>query len=224
MEAIVELIGGLLVGLLELALMLIQAAGALLGLALEFLVVALTQGTSPASEKFRQRWKVRRESRAAGAPVSGRKVVAVAGLVVVGVAAVTTAGFISEHVRKKRTEATTVQIATLADRFISQIKDEGIADPEEGLLSDRDAWNQQIELFVDKALVGSMVVVRSSGSDRKSGTLDDLLAIRITPATGKQVVGELAERGLQAVRGRLARMLPGSQEKEIPEQIDLQKQ
>ncbi len=68
-----------------------------------------------------------------------------------------------EQIRKQRVAQTRSQVDKLADTFAEQLKDDGVADPEPGKLRDRDAWQQPMELFVDKTLLGSLVVVARRG-------------------------------------------------------------
>jgi hypothetical protein len=87
-------------------------------------------------------------------------------------------------------------------------------------LQERDAWNQPLELFVDKTLLGSMLVVRSHGNDGKSGTLDDMLAIRIVRARVAEIGGQLAKRGFDKVKDRLQKLLLEKDVDVIPIDID----
>ena len=58
-------------------------------------------------------------------------------------------------------------------------------------------------MFVDEALLGELYVVRSSGPDRKSGTIDDILSPEIRIASLKEVAGELIDRGNKKVKEKL---------------------
>jgi len=63
--------------------------------------------------------------------------------------------------------------------------------------------------------------VRSSGPDRKSGSIDDILATRVIRASAKDVGGKLAKRGVKAIRDRVTRLLPGGDKEQLPEDIDV---
>lgn len=235
MEAIVELIAAMFEAFGQALVALLEMAVALLAMVVEFLFLAITQGVAAASAKFKQRQQQRAEKRAEAAstppgngdspagrpaPRSSRRVAAIAATMAALVAiAIAVTWVVQEHLRKRRMEriaATRDQIARLADTFVDQIQDDKVADPNPGRLEDRDAWQQPLELFVDQALLGSMVVVRSNGPDGKSGTIDDLLAVRLAKAPAKKVGRELANRGAKAIRDRVGRLLP-EKEKAAPE-------
>lgn len=127
---------------------------------------------------------------------------------------------IRDSIRKKQIAQTRTQIAKLADSFSNQVKNEQTVNPTPGVLPDRDVWGQPIELFVDKVLLGSLIVVRSAGPDGKSGSVDDLLATRVVRASAKKVGGELAKRGVKALRERVSRLLPGRDKEKLPAEAD----
>ena len=228
MEAIVELIAALFAAVLEAALGVVQAAAALLAAVIEAVFLALTQGRRAAADRFQQRQQERREQRDATAgdseQASGEDAVEStsldhrqAGLFVVlamfGIVGVSIVVLVvSQHVRQRRIDTTQKQIDTLADAFVDQMRDDQSDDPVEGLLPERDAWDQPIELFVDRALLGSLVVVRSQGPDRQSGTIDDLLATRVVRASAGEVGGELADRGIEALGKRVKQLLSRKKE------------
>ena len=214
---------------MEVMLGLIQLVFGLLAMLLEFAFLALTQGLKPASEKFQQRQETRREAVAANKergnrkadagsapddPTSGWGTLVCAGMLLITVVATVVGFAVSRHVRAKRIAETELQIESLADQFVEQVMDENAADPEEGLLAHRDAWRQPIELQVDKVLLGTLLVVRSCGPDRKPGTIDDQLAIRTVAAPAKQIGGELAKRGFDEVREKVKGWLPGKDEED----------
>jgi len=233
MEAIGELIAAVLMALLELLLIPLRVVVGLLGMVLEFIFLVLTQGPAQASDRFHQRRQSRRDAASSQVGDGGqgservppamrlRRAALLFALIVLTVVTVATGWYVSEQIRKRRIAATKVQIAKLADGFIALINENDGEVPQEGTLTDRDAWKQPIELFVDRALLGSMVVVRSSGPDGNSGTIDDLLAIRVRRAAAKEVGGELADRSLRAVRKRLAKFMPGKGDAELPDEIDI---
>jgi hypothetical protein len=221
MEAVAELIAAIVGALVAAVIGLIGAVAGFVAIVVEFIFLALTQGTSAASKQYRHRKEEHADyAKAAkeaaetsaneGVPSICPKHVAIAASIVLCVAVgAVTVWVARDRIRKRRIADTRAQVNKLADQFAKQLKDAEIADPEPGELRDRDAWQEPIELFVDEALLGSLVAVRSSGPDRKSGTIDDLLAPRVVRASVKDVGGELAKRGMQALRDRVAQLTPG---------------
>lgn len=233
MEAIGELIAALFGALVEVLFGLLQVVAGLFAIALEFVFLSLTQGLSAASQQYKKRKEERAEQLAAAkttaaTPVTNdapsislkQSAILVSIVFFVIVCSVIT-WVIQDRIQKQRIAETRSQVKKLADTFAAQIKDEEVADPEPGKLQDRDAWQQPIELFVDKALLGSLVVVRSSGPDRKSGSIDDILATRMTRASAKEVGGELAKRSIKAIRNRVGKLLPGGKKGPLPKEIDV---
>ena len=235
MEAIVELIAALVGALVEAVIGLLEAAVALLAFVVEFLFLALTQGMSAALRRYRLRRQERvnrisvrkrvaeSQNSDRGASISRKQSAILASIVIFAVICFVGAWAVRDRIRKQRVEETRSQVKTLVDTFAEQLEDDGAADPEPGKLNDRDAWQQPIELFVDHALFGSLVVVRSSGPDRKSGSIDDILATRVIRASAKDVGGELANRGMRAVRGRIAELLPGGDGEQLAEDVEVGK-
>jgi hypothetical protein len=236
-QAIAELIGAFVAAFALTFVAMVEAIAALLALVAEFIFVALTQGLSAASERYKERLTERGSRRAAATawtdatttetrPSISLKQAAIIGAIV-GAIVVVSVGFgvitwvVQGRIRQQRIEATRSQVAELADSFSNQIKDRNVAAPVPGGLPNRDAWNQPMELFVDKTLLGSLVVVRSSGPDRKSGTIDDILAIRFIRANAKDVGGELADRGIKGIRDRVAPLLPGGEQEKPPRHRDV---
>jgi len=233
MQAIAELIAALIAAFAATFVAMVEAFAALLALVAEFVFVALTQGLAAASEKYKQR-QTERSSRQAAATAwadatttETRPQISLKQAAIIGAIVVVSVGFgvitwvVQSRIRQRRIEATRSQVAELADSFSNQIKDRNVAAPAPGGLPNRDAWNQPMELFVDKFLLGSLVVVRSSGPDRKSGTIDDILAIRVIRANAKDVGGELADRGIKGIRDRVAPLLPGGEQKKLPRHKDV---
>lgn len=236
MEAIAELIAAVIGAFVQAFAALLEAFAALAAIILEFAFIALTQGLSAASKQYKQRRDQRAaqidaaqqtaETSASGNTASinlkhAALFATIAALVIVcGVAT----WVVSDRIRKQRVAETRTQVKQLADRYADEIKDDEIVDPHPGTLRDRDSWQQPLELFVDKALLGSLVVVRSSGPDRKSGSIDDILATRVVRSSAREVGGELANRGIKALRDRVAKLLPGGDEDQLPEEIDVGEQ
>lgn len=235
MEAIFELIAALVGALAEALIGLIGAFAALLAALLEFVFLAVTQGMSAASRKYESRKQQRAERLATAKTatdlrpqddtpsISLKQSAILVSIVFFAIICGLATWVVSDRMRKQRVAETRSQVETLADRFAQQINENEAASPKPGKLLDCDAWNQPIELFVDKALLGSLVVVRSSGPDRRSGSVDDILATRVSRASAKEVGGELANRGIKAIRDAVAELLPGGN-KEQPEDMDVGEQ
>ena len=65
-----------------------------------------------------------------------------------------------------------------------------------------------------------MVIVRSWGPDQKTGSIDDILSKKMIRAPAKDVGGEIAKRGVKAIRKRVAGLLPGGDKEKQPEKTD----
>lgn len=231
MEAIAELFVAMFVGLIEIALLPLQIALRFVGLGLEFLLTTLFHGRAAANEKLQQRQAAMALATASAAPMSGtvigpdltkrRTILAV--LVIVGLLGTVGCLWIHSKIRQHRIDSTKLQIARLADDFMQQALQPNANLPE-GVLPDHDAWGHGCELFVDQWAIGTLIVVRSAGPDCKTGTIDDMLAVRFDrqdlPVLGK----ELAAVILQAVRNRLPQILPAKQGNPLPPQIDFKVQ
>lgn len=247
MEAIALLIVALVTAFIAGLFALLQLATAFLGIVLEFIFHALIHGVADASKQYQHRReelseklavadKTRQDEHAvtlkkeekttAALPqnkepnISRNQAVILVLLVCFIIIGCVATWMIRDRIRKQRIAETRFQIKKLADRFSEQIQDKEVADPVPGKLRDRDVWQQPIELFVDKTLLGSLVVVRSSGPDRKPGSVDDLLEIHVIRASAKEVGGELAHRGWNALRNRVTKLLPGGGKEAQPEETD----
>lgn len=224
MEAIIELFAALFAALFESLVGLLGAVVALVFAAIEFLFLVLTKGLSTASHQYAQR-RTNRADRLTAAkqtaesgsddnvPAISRKQSAIITSIAVCLIA---SGFavwvIRDRNQQQRIETTRQQVNRLAETFANQLKDARVPDPLPGNLRDRDAWQQPIELFIDKTLLGSLIVVRSSGPDHATGTADDILGTQIIRAPAQAVGGELANRGMKALRERAAKLLPNNNE------------
>lgn len=233
MEAIAELIAALIGAFVQAVIGLLAAVAALAAIILEFVFIGLTQGLSAASQRYKHRTEERAAHVEAAQHVAGTSAnentpsinlkhaalftFITAFVMVCGVVA----WAVSDRIRKQQVTETRTQVKQLADKFADQIKDVEIVDLESGRLRDHDSWQQPLELFVDKTLLGALVVVRSSGPDRKSGSIDDILATRLVRASAKDVGGELANRGIKALRDRVAHLLPGGDEEQLPQKMDV---
>lgn len=111
---------------------------------------------------------------------------------------------INKQIRKQRIATTTTQIERVARDVRQAIVEKDQPAPVEGLLDERDAWSEPLELFLDEFKIGTLIVVRSTGPDRTSGTADDLLSIEtvgtidrdVKPMleNAKELVAELLDR------------------------------
>lgn len=224
MEAIVELFAALLMGLAELLILPVQLAAELLGYGLESLI----HGRMAAREKRQQRFddRAKKAAETPGAVVQTpeeRRRRTIRAVVVFAVGLFGFAGYhwISSRIREQRQAATRIQIAQLADNFIQQAGQPKAKLPE-GILPEHDAWSSSCELFVDKWVVGTLIVVRSAGPDCRTGTIDDMLAVRFA-RPGLKVLGiDLAKIGVEAVKNRLHKILPGLPDNPLPGQVDIQ--
>lgn len=241
MEIIAELFAAIFAALAEVVFVFLQAVALLLAAVFEFIFLSLTQGKAAAAEQFQKR-KQEREARveqqnrlreekrnkrtetaettSATPSITPTQYTILGSLAFIIITGLIISWVVLDRIQQQRLAATRSQVKQLADKFAEQIKDRQIADPVTGRLRDRDAWKQPIDLSVDKTLIGSLVVVRSAGPDRKPGSIDDLLAIRTVPAPAKEVGGELAKRGMKAVRNRIADWLPGGKQEQQPEKTD----
>lgn len=78
------------------------------------------------------------------------------------------------------------------------------------------------ELFiVDDFFLAKLVVIRSHGIDQRSGTIDDLLAIRWKRVVIPKVLGKVVDLGDKQFRKWLSKLLDGEKDGELPQQIDL---
>jgi len=130
---------------------------------------------------------------------------------------------IRDNNRQQQITQTRTQVARLAEKFVGQVKHEDPAQhPQSGLLEDRDVWDQPLELSVEESLLGTTLLVRSSGPDQQPGTIDDIHSHRSIGATATEVGGELANRGFQAAREKIKDLLPEKQDGEQPDETDAQ--
>jgi hypothetical protein len=139
-------------------------------------------------------------------------------LIVIVMAASVIIWRVRDNNRKERIAKTRTQVAGLVEELAGQVMNEDpAARPESGLLDDRDAWDQPLELTVNHSLLGSSIVVRSHGPDQQPATLDDIKDSRFLAASAKEVGGELANRGLEAAREKFNELLPEKQDDEPPD-------
>lgn len=206
-----------------------------LAMCLEFVYLAVTKGPFAASEQFQKRkqerseWKREQDekkraaqaARAAEKPtINGQQTAILVTLTVLIMIGGVVTWIVMDRNQQQRIAVTRSQVKQLANKFAGQIQDKEITDPISGRLRDRDAWQQPIDLRVDKGLLSSQVVVRSWGPDRKPGSFDDIVTERTIRASAKEVGGKLAKRSIKSVRDRIAGWLPGGDKEEQPEETD----
>lgn len=209
----------LIAGLLWLGISLVQFAVA----GIEFLVLALTQGSAIAKRQFQLRWvewvqslKASRGKAEETADPSGRRsAIRFLSLRAIFLVAVLCGGtglwWSMERVEKRRIAETHDQAKALAERYAKQLQDDRLAGPQSGWLHERDAWQRQLELQVEKRLLDSMVVVRSTGPDGVLGSSDDIRGVQRVNASVSELGGEIANQSFQVLRKGAAALLPRNQ-------------
>lgn len=140
-------------------------------------------------------------------------------LVVTIVAGVAGGLYLKERAQQRKREQADQQLELFADQLVADFKDETTPEPEAGQLSERDAWNRPYELFIDRFTMTTLLVIRSAGADGETGTIDDLLAIRYAPVRVRDVGKDLMQRGADALKERLKKLMPGRDE-ELPADMD----
>jgi hypothetical protein len=218
MQAIIELFAAILEGLVHALVGLLTALIHLISLAVQFLFIAVTQGIVAAKEqnrRTRERYATVRESRrsqstgeesssptghSSGLPV-WVYVIVVGGVLVVGIGM-----YISGRIQAARIEATKELVKQQANEIADAIA-QGNPTPDRGKLPIEDPWRQPLELFMDETALGTLVVVRSNGPDRRSGTSDDLLGIRMQQKPLKQLGGEIGNVAVEKLKEKAAALL-----------------
>lgn len=233
MEAIVEMFAAILMAVVELLVLIVQVIVTAVAVVIELAVTWIFHGKAAAAAKYRARQVTAnlpnsspvanpfsgadpdlipqspdRSTAGSGAPIPPR-VQLVLGVMIV-VVAVGAVGVIwyQQELTKQRIASTRIQIELLADGFSAQVKLPKPVLPE-GKLPERDAWGTPCELFVDKWLLGTLIVVRSWGPDREHGTIDDLLEIQFTRPPLKVFGKNLAIVGIDLIQERIKKLLPG---------------
>lgn len=242
MEAILEFFVAIIGALITVFASLFQAVIGLLAILLELLVVAVTQGIAAANQRYTQRQKEqqdRKESQEAAAnpqispqisidataqpsdpPVQSKYPTII--ILCLFVAVPGTIGLWIRHhqIQQQLIAETRSQAQTLVDKFAEQIRADKLPAPQTGNLPDKDSWQLPLQLYVDKLPVGTLIVVRSFGPDRKRGTIDDILVIGEAHLPLKQAAGKLAKRGLNALKDRATKLLQHNDEPSPPTTID----
>ena len=225
MEAIFDLVVACIVQPIQLLFSLIQLLFSLLGLLLEFFFLAITKGTRVARDTIAERRKTRSEQqqskeskqvRADQSPFARRSLL-IGFLVFIGFVGYRVLNY---QIQKQRESITQSQIASVADATIAkELPKEKFKNPR--LLEDRDAWGKPLELFVDDFFLAKLVVIRSHGIDQRSGTIDDLLAIRWKKIEIPKILGRVVDLGDKQFRKWLSKLLGDEKDGELPKQIDL---
>lgn len=199
----------------------------MLSMVLEFSFLAITKGTKEARDTIAERRKTQseqyqsRESKRALANLTQSPGSVLIGfLVFFGVIGAVGYRVVNYRIQKQRESITQSQIASVADATIDkELPKEKFKNPR--VLEDRDAWGKPLELFVDDFLLAKLVVIRSHGIDQRSGTIDDLLAIRWKKIEIPKVLGKVVDLGDKQFRKWLSQLLGDEKDGELPKQIDL---
>jgi hypothetical protein len=227
-EAIFELLVACIIQPILLLFTLIQLLFSMLAMVLEFFFLAVTKGTRKARSTMVERRKTQseqhqsKESKQALADrsPSARWSLLFVFLVFFGVIGVVAYQVVNYQIQRQRESTTESQIASVADATIAKgLPKEKFKNPR--VLEDRDAWGKPLELFVDDFFLAKMVVIRSHGIDQRSGTIDDLLAIRWKRVDIPKVLGKVVDLGDKQFRNWLSKLLEDEKDGELPKRIDL---
>lgn len=216
MEAIAELIGAMVGAAIAGLLALLEFSSVLVFGLIEFLFIALTQGPAAARQQKEKKQAERAKkpadqqhvaSSAHSEPGSestdntGRGYVALILLAVMLVLApiVWFGNHQMKKQRQRRKQSTDRQIEKIADKYLQSCEDGKFVKQGKTDLAEEDSWGQPIQLFVNKYIAGNLIVIRSAGVDRETGTLDDQLAIRFARVHLKGIAGKAKEAVVDAV-------------------------
>jgi len=207
-----EGLAGLLLPACELMLMAGLSCIGWLAEICEFLVTCAVVGIRPAAEKRREARKTRLARLAARkaqqtakretsqSSRSSPEACVVLFVTITGVVAVIAWMGIDRRIREARIQTTRKLVQQCADQLMADQQQKqqlgqrllpGLLKSDRKQLPAHDAWKQPLELFVDETPAGMLLVVRSSGPDRKTGTIDDLLEIRPITKNLQQMSNEL---------------------------------
>lgn len=246
MEAILEVFIAAVAVLFELIAALIGAVVELVAMLIAFLLTWRREGRKAASEQFLRRTSERKRKQeekskskktskqepsldedptdsASPMQTAEKRPNSSRWLIVLGLCIVAAGGlawYLHERKLERQIAQTQAIQKRLADDFADQVQGGAGDELKPSTLNQTDAWGQPLELFVDRFPIGTLIVIRSNGPDRQSGTIDDLLEIRPVPVTPKGIAKDLAdvavEKGKQEAKSRLdalkekaARFLPG---------------
>lgn len=219
MEAIVQMVVALIAAFVAMATATVALVAQLLSLLLSLFFVLLTEGFSAAQKHYRDKTTKTPATEEPGEICKQSETnqftpralmifcaIAFVGLLVGG-------GFWLEHYWEQNKIETTNRLLTkVATKLENDTKAPETPNPVAGPLAERDAWQRPIECFVDETLIGTLLVIRSSGPDRQSGTMDDLHEIRTVPTTVKQFGKDVAKRAWDAAKEKMKKMLGGDPE------------
>ena len=200
MEALV----GVIFGLIEMIGAVIELLSYAVAFVLEIIYVFFFRGPTAASDHAKLRKEERQQK--TDAADARHTVFRAFGVLLVFVALAI--WVIIEIVSERRIRATKPQLERIADSVAADLQDDSVEDPEPGMMDETDPWGTPIELSIDRALLGSLVIARSAGPDTEMGTEDDIQEMRIFRAKAKDVGGELADRAWEKLKKRAAELVP----------------
>lgn len=237
MEVIIELIAALVMAIVSLFVLWLELLILLLAPLLEFVFMVIVYGNTAAVERFRSR-RTSTEARIASRlrprqPSASTQEVSAdtsafrqARWIIGGCFLLALAAFVSvrmllgqrqEVERKSQIPRTNSQIESLADDFASRVRSGDGDHLKSTVLNETDVWETPLTLSVDRLLTGTLIIVRSCGPDAKSGTQDDQVATRLTAVPAGKFAAKKIDQGIDAVKNRIRKLLPGHQEKsELP--------
>ena len=114
--------------------------------------------------------------------------------------------WLNERIQSNRVDSTRQQLQQLADNIGVAVRDQQGNGPvwETGQPIGHDAWQQSLDLIVDRWAIGTLVVVRSAGRDGQTGTLDDLISARgIGPAGLPMFVHDEIKKRVGGILGKV---------------------
>jgi hypothetical protein len=222
MEAFAEALAALVEAFVGMTIAAVELLAALLELLLEFAFVLATHGYKAAHQRYGQRKEERRLAREAARktqegpvtatpPVSKTRAI----VTIVAMLAIVSAGitfYVQNSIRKRKIEETQIQLTSIANDVSQKVRDDVQPLPEIGPLTDRDAWNRQIELSLRDGVLGTRITVRSDGPDEQARTADDIRAYRHVNHSVKEVAGELGRRGIDTLKHKASGFLPDRDE------------
>ncbi len=182
---------------------------------LHLLFILVTQGVRAASEdwgKSKEQIKSKRSQRAANAKaadanqqarIEPREMI-VGGTVLLAMITTVLGLWVKQRVNERRRKEAESIVAKCVDGIEENWgSPPPHVDPAEGPLDVIDNWDRPLELFVDEYLLGTLLTVRSAGADGKSGTIDDVLSVRLKRAKAVDVGRELGHRVVDKTKDEL---------------------
>jgi len=226
-QAIFELIAAIFEGLVSAIVALVSAIVYSILIVTYFLITLVTQGPRKAIEQARTRPARRPVTpEEHHDPVTGQdqtvgpipqfpsspwpiwiSVVAVGMVIAIGIST-----YIINQIRAARIETAKELVNQWADDVAETVA-AGNPPPPLGKLPAQDPWKAPLELFLDEMTIGTLIVIRSAGPDQKTGTIDDLLGIRMRKKPAKQLVGEIGDAIEDQLREKAMKLLKRAPEK-----------